>query len=201
MAIAKSSTKPLASRSRSRSRNKWLPLSPNEQQARAAAKGAPLLEPWREHNTLRGLRDRLQLAFDCWNLLDAPDGTSRRSVYLPPGVKEPDSSYRNRIENARPTGFFRDALPHTLQAVIGDVDGRGTDLGVFLFIADLLVLRDGGCRTINPMTAKQPDCQCGCQSLDGPVPAISLRLATEKSCLEMRKFVATFTLPINCWVY
>ena len=29
--------------------------------------------------------------------------------------------------------------------MISDVDGRGTDLGVFLFIADLLVLRDGGC--------------------------------------------------------
>ncbi|MGB5136069.1 MAG: DUF4055 domain-containing protein [Prochlorococcaceae cyanobacterium] len=37
------------------------------------------------------------------------------------------------------------ALPQTLRQVIGDVDGMGTDLGVFLFIADLLVLRDGGC--------------------------------------------------------
>ena len=160
MAIAHSSTKRLASRSRNRSRNKWLPLSPAEQQVRAAAKEIPLLQPWREHDTLRGLRDRLQLAFDCWNLLDTPDGTSRRSVYLPPGLKEPDSSYRHRIENARPTGFFRDALrtyagmlsflhwqalPQTLEAVIGDVDGHGTDLGVFLFLADLLVLRDGGC--------------------------------------------------------
>ncbi|PZV02189.1 MAG: hypothetical protein DCF23_12080 [Cyanobium sp.] len=36
------------------------------------------------------------------------------------------------------------ALPHCLQAMIGDVDGRGTDLGVFLLIADLLGLRDGG---------------------------------------------------------
>ncbi|MCP9848404.1 hypothetical protein [Cyanobium sp. Morenito 9A2] len=131
-----------------------MPLFPNEQRARATAKGAPLLEPWREHNTLRGLRDRLQLTFDCWNMLDTPQGTSRRSVDLPPGVKDPESSYCNRIENAWPTGFFRDALPHSLQAVSGDVDGRGTDLGGFLFIADLLVLRDGGCRTINPMTAE-----------------------------------------------
>jgi hypothetical protein len=37
------------------------------------------------------------------------------------------------------------ALPPSLQRVISDVDGRGTDLGVFLFLADLLVLRDGGC--------------------------------------------------------
>ena len=34
-------------------------------------------------------------------------------------------------------------LPASLQAAISDVDGRGTDLGVFLEAADLLVLRDG----------------------------------------------------------
>jgi hypothetical protein len=150
----------LASRTRNRSRNKWLPLSQPEEEALAAAGSTPLLQPWREHATLRSLREQLQLCFDCWNLLDAPGGTSRRCVYLPPGAKEPDANYRNRVENARPSGFFRDALrtyagmlsfleylalPPSLQRVISDVDGRGTDLGVFLFIADLLVLRDGGC--------------------------------------------------------
>jgi hypothetical protein len=160
LVIAHSSPKRLATRSRNRSRNKWLPLSPPEEQALAAADRAPPLQPWREHATLRSLREQLQLCFDCWNLLDAPGGTSRRCVYLPPGAKEPDANYRNRVENARPSGFFRDALrtyagmlsfleylalPPSLQRVISDVDGRGTDLGVFLFIADLLVLRDGGC--------------------------------------------------------
>lgn len=53
-----------------------------------------------------------------------------------------------------PSGFFRDALrtfagmlsashwrelPPSLQAVVSDVDGLGTDLGVFLERADLLV--------------------------------------------------------------
>ena len=64
LAIAHSSTTRLASRSRSRSRNKWLPLSPPEQQARTAAKGTPLLQPWREHDTLRGLRDALRQVDD-----------------------------------------------------------------------------------------------------------------------------------------
>ncbi len=160
LVIGHSSTKHLAPRSRNRSHNKWLPLSPPEVQALAVAGRAPLLQPWREHTTLRSLREQLQLCFDCWNLLDAPGGTSRRCVYLPPGAKEPDANYRNRVENARPSGFFRDALrtyagmlsfleylalPPSLQRVISDVDGRGTDLGVFLFLADLLVLRDGGC--------------------------------------------------------
>jgi hypothetical protein len=34
------------------------------------------------------------------------------------------------------------SLPASLSSVLTDVDGRGTDLGVFLAAADLLVLRD-----------------------------------------------------------
>jgi len=116
--------------------------------------------PWLEHPTLSGLRDRLQLVYDCWSLLELPDGTSRRPVYLPRGVEEPETCYRQRLEAARPTGFFRDALrtyagmlsrlqwqelPDSLGRVLSDVDGQGTDLGLFLFLADLLALRDGGC--------------------------------------------------------
>ena len=65
--------------------------------------------------------------------------------------QEPDTNYRNRAENARPIGFFCDALrsfarklsyleylalPASLHPVIFDVDGRGTKLSVFLFVAD-----------------------------------------------------------------
>jgi hypothetical protein len=76
------------------------PPSPQDLDLRAAG-SAPLLQPWRE---------QLQLCFDCWNLLDAPGGTSRHCVDLSPGAKEPDANDRNRVENARPSGFFRDAL-------------------------------------------------------------------------------------------
>jgi len=99
------------------------------------------------------LLPRLQLVQDCWKLL-----SGRREHYLPRGEREPESAYRRRVEAALPSGFFRDALrtfagmlasshwrelPASLQAVISDVDGCGTDLGVFLEAADLLVLRDG----------------------------------------------------------
>lgn len=58
-----------------------------------------------------------------------------------------------------PTGFYRDALrtyarmlsrlawqdlPVSLTRVATEVDGRGTEQRVFLFLADLLTLRDGG---------------------------------------------------------
>jgi hypothetical protein len=95
---------------------------------------------------------------DCWHLLAEHDGSDRRTYYLPRGEREPESAYRRRLEAALPSGFFRDALrtfagmlasshwrelPSSLQAAISDVDGRGTDLGVFLERADVLVLRDG----------------------------------------------------------
>jgi hypothetical protein len=114
--------------------------------------------PWRLHPTLEALLPRLQLVGDCWNLLALPDGSDRREHYLSRGEREPESAYRRRLEAALPSGFFRDALrtfagmlasshwrdlPASLQAVISDVDGRGTDLGVFLERADLLVLREG----------------------------------------------------------
>lgn len=35
------------------------------------------------------------------------------------------------------------SLPASLTSLLTDVNGRGTDLGVFLAAADLLVLRDG----------------------------------------------------------
>jgi len=34
--------------------------------------------------------------------------------------------------------------PDSLSRVLPDIDGCGTDLGLFLFLADLLALRDGG---------------------------------------------------------
>ena len=70
----------------------------------------PAQPPWLEHPTLSGLRDRLQLVYDCWTLLELPDGTSRRPLYLTRGIEEPETCYLKRLEAARPTGFYRDAL-------------------------------------------------------------------------------------------
>ncbi|MCP9889051.1 DUF4055 domain-containing protein [Cyanobium sp. ATX 6A2] len=154
-------------------RNRFRKLSAEEEATRLtnAAEDAP----WaRVHPTLTAISDRLQLVLDAWNLLRAPDGACRRKPYLPQGIKEPDPVYASRIQHAQPTGFFRDALrtyagmlsflhwralPASLKRVIGDVDGMGTDLAVFLFIADLLVLRDGGCLVLvlPPVTSHESE--------------------------------------------
>ena len=94
--------------------------------------------PWQRHSGLVAHHPSLQITSDCWDLLAAPDGSSRKEHYLPKGEREPDTAYRKRLDAARPSGFFRDAL-RTYAGMLG----RGTDLGVFLAAADLLVLRDG----------------------------------------------------------
>ncbi|MBM5801803.1 MAG: DUF4055 domain-containing protein [Cyanobacteria bacterium K_DeepCast_35m_m2_023] len=109
--------------------------------------------PFRTNPQLQALLHRLDLIKDCWDLL-----AGRKEHYLPRGEREPETAYLRRLEVALPSGFFRDALrtfagmlasshwrelPASLQTVLSDVDGRGTDLGVFLERADVLVLRDG----------------------------------------------------------
>ena len=136
---------PRSNPSRPRRRNRWQALSSEELQAQAAEQralgaGGPL--PWQPHPSLLALQDRLQLVADCWNLLDGTDGQSRRGLYLPQGSKEPEAAYRQRLANARPSGFYRDALrtyagmlasvqwrelPGWLAGVLSDVDGLGTD--------------------------------------------------------------------------
>ena len=66
--------------------------------------------PWALHPTLTALQPSLQITADCWALLAAPDGTSRKEHYLPKGEREPDTAYRKLFDYTRPSGFFRDAL-------------------------------------------------------------------------------------------
>jgi hypothetical protein len=72
---------------------------------------------------LVALQDRLQLVADCWNLLDGTGGQSRRGLYLPQGSKEPEAAYLQRLADARPSGFFRDAL-RTYAGMLASVQWR-----------------------------------------------------------------------------
>ena len=99
--------------------------------------------PWTQHPTLTALQPSLQTTADCWALLAAPDGSSRKDLYLPEGEREPDTAYRKRLDAAHPSGFFRDALrtyagmlsrgswislPASRASVLTDFHNLGTDL-------------------------------------------------------------------------
>ena len=74
-------------------------------------------------------------------MLELPDSTSRRPIYLPRGIEELETCCLKQREAARPTSFYRDALrtyagmlsrlawqklPNSLTRVAIDVDGQGT---------------------------------------------------------------------------
>ena len=160
------------------SRRSLLPLAmaltPPETQHKAPAES-----PWLEHPTRSGLRDRLQLAYDCWTLLELPNGTSRRPLYLPRGIEEAETCYIKRLEAARPNGFYRDALrtyagmlsrlalqelPDSLTHVATDVDGQGTDLGGVPLPGQLA--HPARWRLSDPATAT-PVCQRQCRGAGG----------------------------------
>mgnify|MGYP006301526999 CR=1 FL=1 len=51
-----------------------------------------------------------QITAICWALLPAPNGSMRKDQYLQKGRREPEAAYPKRLDAARPSGFFRDAL-------------------------------------------------------------------------------------------
>ena len=47
---------------------------------------------WHPHPSPTALQPSLQITADCWALLAAPDGSSRKEHYLPKGERDPDSA-------------------------------------------------------------------------------------------------------------
>jgi hypothetical protein len=66
--------------------------------------------PWALLHILTALRPSPQITADCWPLLVAPDGSTRKEHYLPKGEQDPGTDFRKRLGAARPSSFFRNAL-------------------------------------------------------------------------------------------
>ena len=47
---------------------------------------------WASHPILTAFQPSLQITADCWALLAAPDGSSRKENYLPKGEREPETA-------------------------------------------------------------------------------------------------------------
>jgi len=56
--------------------------------------------PWHPHPTLTALHPSLQITADCWALLAAQGGTSRKEHCLPKAEWEPETAYRKRLDAA-----------------------------------------------------------------------------------------------------
>ena len=90
--------------------------------------------PRQAHPSLTALQPTLQITAACWALLATPTAAATR-INTSPRASE------NRIRHTASASM--PPAPQASFAVLTDVDGRGSDLGVFLAATDLLVLRDG----------------------------------------------------------
>lgn len=108
---------------------------------------------------LVSLLPSLQLALDCWNLLDTGGRGSQKSVYLPKEPGEPLTAYRQRLHRSTYTPVYRDSIrayagllnrfqlinpPPSMAVNEQNVDLQGSSVYSFCNRCDEFCIRDGG---------------------------------------------------------
>lgn len=115
---------------------------------------------------LQALLPSLEVALDCYLLLNTNGRGSEKAKYLPREPGEPNEAYKSRLNRTSYTPIYRDALraysgllsrfklidaPSSMQRAEQDIDRRGSSVYAFMSKADELTLRDGGCFIITDM--------------------------------------------------
>ena len=108
---------------------------------------------------LLALLPGLDLALDCWNLLDTNGRGSEKGKYLHKEVGEPKSAYEERLHRSTYTPIFRDSIrayagllsrfqmvdvPPSMQSAEQNIDMQGSSVHSFWNSCDELAIRDGG---------------------------------------------------------
>lgn len=108
---------------------------------------------------LLALLPGLELALDCWNLLDTNGRGSEKAKYLHKELGEPKTAYEERLHRSTYTPIFRDSIrayagllsrfqlvdaPPTMAAAEQNIDMQGSSLHSFWNSCDELAIRDGG---------------------------------------------------------
>jgi hypothetical protein len=118
---------------------------------------------------LLALLPGLELALDCWNLLDTGGRGSEKGKYLHKELGEPPAAYKERLHRSTYTPIYRDSIrayagllsrfqlfqaPPSLVASEQDVDMQGSSLHSFWNSCDELAIRDGGVYVMVDMPPK-----------------------------------------------
>ena len=108
---------------------------------------------------LLALASQLELAYDCWTLLNADGRGSAKARYLSREPAEPTEAYKARLERATYAPIYRDSIksyagllsrfqiidaPASLESSKDNVDLQGSSVQSFMNHVDELALRDGG---------------------------------------------------------
>lgn len=102
---------------------------------------------------------QLELALDCWTLLNDAGRGDAKAKYLQQEPAEPAAAYQSRLNRATYAPMYRDAIksyagllgrfqmvqvPTSLETYKNDVDLQGSSIQSFLTLCDEHALRDGG---------------------------------------------------------
>lgn len=108
---------------------------------------------------LVNLLPSLEIALDCWNLLDTTSRGSAKAKYLPREQAEPKSAYQARLDRSTYTPIYRDSIkayagllsrfqlsdpPPSMLRWEWDVDLQGSSIQSFWNRCDEYAIRDGG---------------------------------------------------------
>ena len=121
---------------------------------------------------LLALLPGLELALDCWHLLDTNGRGSEKAKYLHKEVGEPPAAYKERLHRSTYAPIFRDSIrayagllsrfqlidpPLSLRASEQNIDLQGSSVQSFWSGADELAIRDGGVFIFVDMPPKGED--------------------------------------------
>ena len=138
---------------------------------------------------LVSLLPRLQLALDCWNLLDTNGRGSEKSVYLSKEPGEPELAYKQRLQRSTYTPVYRDSIrayagllnrfqlinpPPSMLTAEQNIDLQGSSIYSFYNHCDEYCIRDGGVFVMVDMPQSTGETNYFDERKDGRLPYLML---------------------------
>lgn len=138
---------------------------------------------------LLALLPGLELALDCWNLLDTKGRGSEKAKYLHKEPAEPKVAYEERLHRSTYTPIFRDSIrayagllsrfqlvsaPPSMERAEQNIDLQGSSIYSFYNRCDELAIRDGGVFVMVDMPPSEGETNYLDEQRDGRAPYLMM---------------------------
>lgn len=131
----------------------------------------------------------LELALDCWNLLDTNGRGSEKALYLPREPGEPEPAYKGRLHRSTYTPVYRDSIrayagllnrfqviggPESMKTAEQNIDLQGSSIYSFYNRCDEACIRDGGVYVMVDMPPADGEANYLDERTDGRLPYLMM---------------------------
>jgi hypothetical protein len=131
----------------------------------------------------------LELALDCWNLLDTNGRGSEKAKYLHKEPAEPKAAYEERLHRSTYTPIFRDSIrayagllsrfqlidpPPSMASAEQNIDLQGSSIYSFYNRCDEFAIRDGGVYVMVDMPPAEGETNYLDEQRDGRMPYLMM---------------------------